>query len=571
MISDTSHQYGDVTVIQGDPRVYGRLYVGTNGRGVLYADIHTPPTRITTGWTTSDIGAPGSAGGGGQPGTSEWELIGGGAGVGGTSDQFRFAYQQLNGDGAITARVVDVPNHSPANNNAKAGVMIRSSLAANSANIFAALTPGSAGGVVLQSRSIAGGSTSTIASATTAVWPPYWVRIVRSGNSFTAYRSPDGVTWTQLGTPQTITMGSSVYIGLAVTSSDNSQLNVSHFENVSITTPPHASITPVSPDPRGNAVSSFTLTFDEAVNGFDLSDLSLTRDGGAVSLSGATLTSSDGGLTWTLAGTASPTSAVGRYVLTLAGNGSGISAGGSPLAGGASDAWVMNVIRGSASADNIQLVRSGATTRYVLNGVLQYTFDPSLLPELVVDALNLADSLTLSGGASARLANALRLHDLTIDLSSSLEIGTAAIVVDAGDVGSWDGSAYSGLTGAVARGYADGSWTGAGITSAAAAASNGLNAVAIARAGDVLGIGASETASWRGQTVTGGSVLLLYTYTGDADLDGAITGDDYFAIDSAFPRAARGWSNGDFNYDGLLTGDDYFFIDSNFPRQGPPL
>src|SRR5262249_8899062 len=40
MISDLSHQFGYVTVIQGDPRVYGRLYVGANGRGVQYADIH---------------------------------------------------------------------------------------------------------------------------------------------------------------------------------------------------------------------------------------------------------------------------------------------------------------------------------------------------------------------------------------------------------------------------------------------------------------------------------------------------------------------------------------------------
>ncbi|MGN6725340.1 MAG: WD40/YVTN/BNR-like repeat-containing protein [Tepidisphaeraceae bacterium] len=38
-ISDADHQYGWVTVIQGDPRVYGRLYVGTNGRGILYGDI----------------------------------------------------------------------------------------------------------------------------------------------------------------------------------------------------------------------------------------------------------------------------------------------------------------------------------------------------------------------------------------------------------------------------------------------------------------------------------------------------------------------------------------------------
>jgi photosystem II stability/assembly factor-like uncharacterized protein len=37
-INDDTHHYGNVTVINGDPRVFGRLYVGTNGRGILYAE-----------------------------------------------------------------------------------------------------------------------------------------------------------------------------------------------------------------------------------------------------------------------------------------------------------------------------------------------------------------------------------------------------------------------------------------------------------------------------------------------------------------------------------------------------
>lgn len=37
-ISDDDHQFGWVTVIQGDSRIHGRLYVGSNGRGILVGD-----------------------------------------------------------------------------------------------------------------------------------------------------------------------------------------------------------------------------------------------------------------------------------------------------------------------------------------------------------------------------------------------------------------------------------------------------------------------------------------------------------------------------------------------------
>ncbi|HYO09684.1 MAG TPA: PA14 domain-containing protein [Tepidisphaeraceae bacterium] len=86
---------------------------------------------------------------------------------------------------------------------------------------------------------------------------------------------------------------------------------------------------------------------------------------------------------------------------------------------------------------------------------------------------------------------------------------------------------------------------------------------ALARASDVLQIAPTATGTWFGRTVSGGEKLSMYTYAGDANLDGTINGDDYFLLDSNAGRVGANWYNGDFNFDGKVDGDDYFLIDSN--------
>jgi hypothetical protein len=66
---------------------------------------------------------------------------------------------------------------------------------------------------------------------------PYWVKVSRSGSTFSSYASADGVNWVQVGTSQTITMGPTVYVGLAVTSGSTTALATATFDNVSVTYP----------------------------------------------------------------------------------------------------------------------------------------------------------------------------------------------------------------------------------------------------------------------------------------------------------------------------------------------
>jgi hypothetical protein len=63
----------------------------------------------------------------------------------------------------------------------------------------------------------------------------------------------------------------------------------------------------------------------------------------------------------------------------------------------------------------------------------------------------------------------------------------------------------------------------------------------------------------------------MYTYGGDANLDGKLNVDDYGRIDSNIGLGTAGWYNGDFNYDGKVNVDDYGVIDSNIGIQGAPF
>jgi hypothetical protein len=164
-----------------------------------------------------------------------------GTDVWGASDEFRYMYKQLSGDGEIVARVDRITG--PGNNEwRKAGVMIRETLDPTSNHAFMAVTPLASHGLAFQFRHEAGDSDSEHGVDNQTA--PYWVKVVRKGNVFTGYHSPDGITWTMkdpsgvetdASNPVTITMASNVYIGLALTSHENDVLCMAQFSNVSTT------------------------------------------------------------------------------------------------------------------------------------------------------------------------------------------------------------------------------------------------------------------------------------------------------------------------------------------------
>ena len=206
-----------------------------------------PPPSLDPAYATGDVGSVGLAGSA-TSSSGVFTVSGAGADIWGTADSFRFVYQQLSGDGEVVARVASMQN---TNQYAKAGIMLRDSLAAGGAHVMLAMKPN--GELELMSRAAANGITSWLAGVTPGV--PVYIKLARVGGSVTGYYSKDGASWSKLGTG-TATLPSAVYAGLIVCSHDTARLNTSTFDNVAVTRVPSVPNLP----PTANAGLAQTVT-----------------------------------------------------------------------------------------------------------------------------------------------------------------------------------------------------------------------------------------------------------------------------------------------------------------------
>ena len=225
---------------------------------------------------------------------------------------------------------------------------------------------------------------------------------------------------------------------------------------------------------------------------------------------------------------------------------------------------------------------TGNDTVDVVGG--SYTFASDLSPSASNVAVNVGAT------ATATFASSQHLRNLTVAGTAVLSQGGAKIIVtkglsvagrldlkdndlvldyianDPSPLGTWDSGpgAYNGVLGLIASGRNGGDWTGNGLVTTESDAAAFLTYLGAARAGDLYGIGDSDTTTFGTETVDGSSILVKYTYTADADLNGELNGDDYFAIDSSILQSGTifGQTVGDFDLNGEINGDDYFLLDS---------
>src|SRR5262249_45386431 len=224
--------------------------------------------------TANDPGLPGSA----TFANGTYTLKASGSDIWSTADHFQYLYQPFVGDGQIIARVVTL--QSGINDFAKAGVMFRDNLAAGAKNAFMLEFPypGSRGYPTYQWRGTTGGSTA--GHKLSSPFPvPIWLRLVRGGNTFTGFWALDvnGTpgTWNQLGA-ETVVMGPTVYVGLAVTSHNNGALLTATFDHLQIlpalTQTSHLDVTPavfaVNPGTPVNITVRALDLFNNLVTGY---------------------------------------------------------------------------------------------------------------------------------------------------------------------------------------------------------------------------------------------------------------------------------------------------------------
>ena len=193
-------------------------------------EVNSTPASLPAGWTDADVGNTALSGAAGFDGV-RWTVAGSGSDIWSTADQFHFVSQGFTGDGTIIARVTGVQTTDAW---AKAGIMFRDSSAADAAYALVMLTPGN--GVSFQYRGANGGSAAT-AGTIPGLVAPVWVELTRSGNTFSAYTSPDGVSWSSVGGTVSISLSADAQVGLAVSSHDNGVLNTSTFDDVSVIGP----------------------------------------------------------------------------------------------------------------------------------------------------------------------------------------------------------------------------------------------------------------------------------------------------------------------------------------------
>ena len=226
----------EVTWTPDDENRYVIEAVATSLTGVTTTSraIQIDVGDLYAGWLT--YSHPAAAATFERPDSDTWVIESGGANMWSSADEYGAAYQPAVAEWDQWTATVRLDSHESVSTSGKAGIMVRNDVSAS----------GSSGGYVyLGARNSTSGlewmqdmDGNGLLDASQnggAVAYPQWMRVTRDGNTYQAYRSPDGENWTEVGDPATVDSAAAVQdVGLAVTAHSTSGRATAQFSNFSI-------------------------------------------------------------------------------------------------------------------------------------------------------------------------------------------------------------------------------------------------------------------------------------------------------------------------------------------------
>ncbi len=270
--------YAEKSIVHSGRQAMPLYYENTQGVANSEATLALSPSQDWTanGADTFSLYYRGRPTGFAQISDNNILMSGIGDDIWGTTDQFRFVYKQLTGNGSIVARVDRLDN---TNEWAKAGVMIRETLESDSVLVDGVFSADLRACMQWRSdRAVDMGSPDATSHTVPGSFTlPHWVKLMRNGDAFKVQHSADGVTWSDIvpetandPTSVTVAMPSTVYIGLAVCSHNTAAAAGAEFSEVATTGSVSGAWQSASigaDQPVGNAVDGFYLTVQDSSGG----------------------------------------------------------------------------------------------------------------------------------------------------------------------------------------------------------------------------------------------------------------------------------------------------------------
>lgn len=210
---------------------------GYTGTGGALTDTDTIAITVTYGifTTTATIGSGAAGPTSSSYASGVYTEVGNGLDIFTPPDQFHFLYTSWTGNGTIIARVTSLGSSHAG---AKAAVMFRETTGTDSLFAMMDVQPATRNAAewAYRSHPFSDAHYDTVEG----ISPTIWLKLVRSGNTFTGFTAPDSGgnpgTWTQRGS-QTVTMGSTILVGLATLSHSATQTTTAAYDHVSISAP----------------------------------------------------------------------------------------------------------------------------------------------------------------------------------------------------------------------------------------------------------------------------------------------------------------------------------------------